>query len=102
MYYCEFCSYTSHDRDRIHYHHILPKSMGGSDKVHNRIYCCPNCHAKMFVGGSLGTHGIKGVEPIEIISILLSTGGRVVEYTTKGEPTLTLLKNTYTGLNTYS
>jgi hypothetical protein len=95
MYYCEMCDYETEDRDRIHYHHIKPKSMKGSDKSFNRLYCCPNCHHRIYITGSKGIHGIKGVNPIVIESKMLSSAGMVVEYSMDGKIDYKLLKNTY-------
>ena len=61
MYYCELCDYETEDRDRMNLHHIIPKSLKGSDKMSNRVFLCPNCHHRVYIFGSKGIHGIKGI-----------------------------------------
>lgn len=94
-YFCELCDYSTVDRDRIHYHHIVPKSLKGTNKHHNRIYLCGNCHNKIFVTGSKGIHGIKGTNPIIINSKLMSTSGLIIEYIENEETKYKILKNRY-------
>jgi len=39
---CEICSYNF--KSILQIHHIVPKSLGGSDELNNLIILCPNCH----------------------------------------------------------
>ena len=97
-YYCELCDYTTTNRDRIHYHHIIPKSSGGHNKSSNRLYCCPNCHSKIYVPIiGKGIHGIEGYEPIIILGKVLSTDGRLVNYLRGDVELYSKLKNIYKG-----
>jgi len=75
------CSYSTDYRHQIHYHHIIPESMGGSDKEFNRIFVCPNHHAQIFVPNSKGVHSIQGADSIIIHGWVRSTGGRLLHYT---------------------
>ncbi len=82
-YKCEFpnCRYICEDRSSIHSHHILPVELGGSNKLSNRIYLCPNCHNKIFIPSSIrGIHSIKKKDSIVLIGWLSSTGGKVLQY----------------------
>ena len=83
MYICEFpgCDYTCDSRSQIHSHHIIPKTHNGTNKKHNRIYVCPNCHSRIYVPGvSYGIHSVKTKESIIINGWFNSTNGRVLEY----------------------
>jgi len=83
MYKCEFpgCDYVCEHRSQIHRHHIVPKTLNGSDKEYNKIYVCPNCHTRIYVPGvKHGIHSIKTNESIIINGWLGSTNGRVLEY----------------------
>lgn len=44
---CAACGAT----DNLHYHHLIPRSMGGSDDEKNLITLCGECHAK--------AHGVR-------------------------------------------
>jgi len=39
---CKKCGYDE-DESKIHLHHIVPKSLGGTD-LNGRIYLCEKCH----------------------------------------------------------
>lgn len=83
MYQCQMpnCDYVCEDESQINFHHIVPRSMGGSNKKSNLIELCPNCHARIYVEGiKSGTHAIKNSNSIILIGKLLSTGGFVLEY----------------------
>jgi len=95
MFYCELCDYQTEDRDRIHNHHIIPVSMGGPDAATNRLCLCPNDHARVWVEGAPGTHGIKGSDPVVIIKKCMSTAGMLIEYEERGELSYSPLKNNY-------
>ena len=44
---CEYCGCEITSRGvKEEIHHIVPFSSGGSDKEHNLIVLCPNCHSK--------------------------------------------------------
>jgi len=95
MYHCELCNYETDDRDRINLHHIKPKNLNGCDNKYNLIYLCPNCHSKVYIFNSKGTHGIKGSNPIIINGKLLSSGGMIVDYIEEDIQKYSLLKNMY-------
>lgn len=83
MFVCQmpYCRYMCENRSQICEHHIVPKSMGGSDKRNNIITLCPNCHAKVFVPGAIhGIHSIKSGNSIILIRKLMSTVGTIIEY----------------------
>ncbi len=83
MYHCQMpeCDYICEDSSQINFHHIVPRSMGGSDKKVNLIELCPNCHSKVYVEGmKSGTHAVKTQNSIILLGKLLSTGGVVLEY----------------------
>ena len=70
MFYCYFpnCEYETDIRSQIVYHHIIPRSLNGSNKKYNRIYVCPSCHSKIYVPEMKnGIHSKKGKDSIEII-----------------------------------
>jgi hypothetical protein len=75
--------------------------MKGPDAIWNRIFCCPNCHARVYVVGATGTHGIIGTNPIVIELKTLSTGGHVVLYAENGDSKVSILKNEYKGTLDY-
>lgn len=82
-YKCEFpdCDYETTVRRDIDEHHIVPKSMGGSDKGFNKVYLCPNHHRKIYVEGcEHGFHSQITIDSIQIINIYKSTDGKVIHY----------------------
>ena len=80
MFKCTLCEYQS-ERTSIHYHHIIPRELGGTDKASNLVYLCPNCHNKVFVPDSnSGIHSFKNNNSIQIFGWLNSTVGRVLCY----------------------
>ena len=61
-YNCEIpnCDYQTNHRHKIHNHHIIPKEAGGTNKIHNRLYLCPNCHSAIYSKyAKKGIHSIK-------------------------------------------
>jgi len=83
LYYCQFpgCKYFTNIRSQINNHHIKPVELNGLDDDYNRIYLCPNHHAKIYVPESKnGLHSFKGIDSIILLRKLSSTGGKVVEY----------------------
>lgn len=83
MYYCNFpgCDYTCKDKSQINFHHITPRSMGGSNSKSNLLSLCPNCHTKVYVPNMKhGMHSQKHDNSIVITQKLYSTGGHVYEY----------------------
>ena len=83
MYKCNFpsCDYITAERSQIHKHHIVPVSKGGSNKKHNLLMLCPNCHSKIFQPDSkFGIHSKKCSDSIIIEQRLFSTGGYLLEY----------------------
>lgn len=81
---CEFpgCSYRTSERDRIDYHHIVPKAMPGTtNKPFNRLWTCPDHHRAIYVPGmKSGHHSIKNSDSIIIVAKRKSTHGSVIEY----------------------
>jgi hypothetical protein len=83
-YYCEICNYLTVHRNKIHYHHIKPVELGGSDWAYNRVYLCPTCHCLVYIPESLtGIHSIKCDDSIKILKWIMSTDGRVLHYINK-------------------
>lgn len=85
MHYCEFpgCDFSTNDRMQIEYHHIIPKSQGGSHKPRNRIWLCRTCHAKVYVPGmTKGIHYKNRKDKIQLLGWLSSTDGKVLTYKT--------------------
>ena len=97
MYKCNFpgCVYETEHRHLIHNHHIVSKSNGGSNKHHNLVMLCPNCHGKIFQpDAKRGIHSIKGKESIELIGKVRSTGGLLLEYKNPdGNTSYTVIKD---------
>lgn len=82
-YKCEFpdCTYKTDNRTQIHNHHIIPKEIDGNNHNSNRIWLCPNCHAKIYVPEvKRGIHSFNTENSIIINSKLNSTAGKVLEY----------------------
>lgn len=83
IYKCQFptCGYATESRNSIHYHHIVPKSKGGSDKPFNRIYLCPNCHTRVYVEGvTHGIHSIRKQNSVILEGYVNSTQGKYLKY----------------------
>jgi len=80
LFKCNLCDYQS-EKNSIHYHHIIPKELGGCDSIKNRVYLCPNCHNNVFVPSSKsGIHSFNNKNSIQILGWLSSTSGRVLHY----------------------
>lgn len=80
---CSFprCNYESNDLGTFDNHHIIPKSLDGTDLPYNRIYLCPNCHRNIFVENMKnGVHSIKRDDSIIILGKIQSTIGEVLHY----------------------
>lgn len=83
IYKCEFpkCSYQTQIKNKIHFHHIIPKELSGNNDKKNLIKLCPNCHSKIFIPNSQkGNHSIKDKDSIVIINRLKSGIGTVLKY----------------------
>ena len=83
MFKCQMpeCTYMCEDKSQINFHHIVPRSMGGSDKAFNLIELCPNCHARIYVEGiASGQHSVKNKNSVVLLSKMLSTSGLVISY----------------------
>lgn len=81
-YKCNFpgCTYETNHR-YIHYHHIIPKSKGGSDKESNRVWLCPNHHCRIYIPGETrGIHSVCTEESVILIAKRMSTAGLILEY----------------------
>ena len=75
------CDYECKDKSQIHYHHIIPKSMGGVDSTSNLIELCPNCHSRIYIPEMVyGGHAIKHDNSVILYGKLLSTEGYVISY----------------------
>jgi len=84
-YKCNFpgCDYETEHRTQIESHHIEQQSDGGSNKEFNRVFLCPNHHARIYVptASSSSKHSIKGDDSIILKRWLQCTfGSRVLEY----------------------
>lgn len=83
MYYCQMpdCEYVCEDKSQVHFHHIIPKSLGGNNKESNLIEVCPNCHNRIYIENEKhGIHSIIHSNSIILLGKLLSTGGQVISY----------------------
>lgn len=87
MFKCSFpnCDYETENRSQIHYHHIIPKELNGSDRPFNRVFFCPNCHNKVYIEGSTGIHSVKRSNSIIIKGKLKSTDGTIIHYILENE-----------------
>lgn len=82
---CSFpeCTYETSSKALIDFHHILPKSLGGSNKPSNLISLCSNHHRLIFVKEAMkGFHSILQEDSIEILGVLGSTSGSILHYRT--------------------
>jgi len=82
LYKCQLCEFITEERSKIHKHHILPKELNGSNKKHNLVYLCANCHNKVYIIESkTGNHSIKSKQSIIINGWrLCSNSHRILEY----------------------
>jgi len=83
MYYCQLpcCNYSCANKAQIAIHHIIPKSLGGSNKKTNLLEVCPNCHSRIFVSGmKSGTHSVKNDNSIIVSKKVLTSAGMAIEY----------------------
>lgn len=84
LYNCMYpdCTYAVTDREKIDWHHIKPKELGGSDMPSNRMYLCPTHHRHIFVTAAKnGIHSMKSKSSIVIHGFIQSTAGIVLHYT---------------------
>ena len=59
-YKCYICGFETDVKSQIHIHHIIPKSLGGSNSTFNLITLCPTCHSKVYIPEiNAGIHSIK-------------------------------------------
>lgn len=79
-YKCEFCSYETNQRSRIHIHHIVPRQAGGTNVKNNLVMLCPNHHSQIY--SECSTKGIhtNQKDSIKITGWFFSTGGYVLGY----------------------
>lgn len=89
QYKCEFpyCDFETDDRQQIEYHHIIPRSLNGSNKSNNRIWLCRNCHSKIYIPNTTrGLHSKNRPNKIMIIGWKTSTNGKkILHYKTYDE-----------------
>lgn len=84
MFHCELCNYYS-IRSKLELHHIIPRSLGGSNKSNNLVYLCPTCHNLIYIDGMThGKHSIKVDNSIIINSWKMSTSGKVLHFIKDG------------------
>jgi len=77
----ENCSYTTTSRAQIHYHHIVPKELGGKHSRENRVWLCPTHHTHVYVQEAIyGHHTQINEHSIIILGWRMSTVGRVLIY----------------------
>lgn len=85
LYLCKYpgCKFQTTSRDRIDYHHIIPRSMPGTtNKPFNRLWLCPDHHRAIYVPGmKAGHHSIVNADSIIVLYKRTSTAGDVLEYT---------------------
>lgn len=75
------CTYCVPNREQIDNHHIIPKSDGGSDKQHNRIFLCPVHHRNIYIpSAKVGLHSFKRDGSIIIKGYMQSTAGKGLRY----------------------
>jgi 5-methylcytosine-specific restriction endonuclease McrA len=48
---CTMCGEKGHTFDELEVHHIIPRSMEGSDHPHNLVTLCKKCHHGRVHGG---------------------------------------------------
>lgn len=83
-YKCELCDFETNNKHQIHHHHIVPVKYGGNNSKMNKIRVCPNCHNSIYIPYETdGIHSIRSENYIIIHNILQSTGGLLLEYSTK-------------------
>jgi 5-methylcytosine-specific restriction endonuclease McrA len=46
-YQCVLCSEPQTQWLKLEIHHLIPRSLGGSNDVDNLMPICPNCHSKI-------------------------------------------------------
>ena len=83
MYYCQLpnCDYQTESKSQINFHHIIPKSLNGSNKKSNLLAVCPNCHSTIYVSGVVtGPHSVKSDNSIVINKKVQTTAGMAIEY----------------------
>lgn len=83
MYYCQMpdCDYVCEDKSQIHFHHIIPKALGGKNNKGNLIEVCPNCHNRIYIEEAKnGIHSIKHSNSIILLGKLYSTDGYFISY----------------------
>ena len=57
---CLYCGRTATE-----YHHIVPRHMGGDNRLENIVPLCYECHKKAHSKRSCGSHKDMGRKPIE-------------------------------------
>lgn len=83
IYKCNYpkCEYCSKSRTCIHYHHIIPKELGGSNDNSNRVWLCPTHHSHIYIEESKkGHHSKINDQSIILIGWRKSTEGKVLLY----------------------
>jgi hypothetical protein len=88
-YKCQFpnCTYSTKYRFQLHYHHIVPKELGGTDKSNNRLWLCPNHHNRIYIPNTIhGIHSKKTDNSIIIIGWMMSTEGKTLCWCNANDP----------------
>lgn len=75
---CQICKTPIVSKSQAETHHILPRSMGGSDDNFNLVVLCPSCHSRIYVEGCGGKHGQKAPNSVTIWGWVQSSDGRLL------------------------
>lgn len=82
-YKCHFpnCSYSTDDRNKIEFHHIVPRELWPRLNQNVTLCLCPTHHRLIWHPEcKYGPHSIKGKESLEVVGIFRSTKGYSVIY----------------------
>ena len=77
---CYICGVVLDDW-QIENHHIIPRSMNGSDRESNLVCLCGSCHNLVYVSGcESGTHSKQGEKFLIIEGWAYSSVGRLLHW----------------------
>lgn len=75
------CSYSTFDRSKIDFHHVVPRSIDKSRKNKLTIPLCPTHHAMIFHPQvKSGRHSQLSEGSLEVLAILKTTDDDVIHY----------------------
>ena len=80
---CQFpgCNTVAHKSSAMDSHHIVPRSMGGSDMPFNLMTLCPGCHRKIHVPHIRGgIHAEQQMGGIVVLGYMHTSGGKALHY----------------------